>query len=86
MWEDDASVNPKWIKVDTNIIFTIDPEETATQFFGIFVEPYFKKCPICLDLRKFSDKDTKKFINVIRKLCDFSENVVFVRNKEYKKK
>lgn len=78
MWENDNEEGTKWIKIDSNIIFTTDPKTIAKDFFNIFVEPYYKKESVCLDLRKFNKIESVVFVNTIKELSNNSDNVVFV--------
>ena len=70
--------NSKWIKVDSTVVFTTDPKSITKSFYEIFIEPYYHKESVCLDLRKFERYETIKFVNEIKILTENSNNIVFV--------
>lgn len=73
------NTDSKWIKVDSTVIYTTDMKSVAKSFYEIFIEPYYKKDSVCLDLRKFERHETIKFMNEIKMLTENSNNIVFVQ-------
>lgn len=72
---DDA---PKWLKVGAKLIYSTAVEAAAKDFYGIFIEPYYVRECVHIDLREFPREDTMKFVNALDKLCKKSDKVIYI--------